>query len=60
MGQIKEIYKSELGFIGNHSHSHEYLVDEDLNLIKKDLLKSMSIFKELGSNSTFFLIHWGI
>ena len=58
--QIKEIYKSELGFIGNHSHSHEYLVDEDLNLIKKDLLKSISIFKkELGSNSTFFSYPFG-
>ena len=26
--QIKEIEKSGLGIIGNHSHTHEYLVDE--------------------------------
>ena len=27
--QIKELHKSENVEIGNHSHSHEYLVDED-------------------------------
>ena len=25
--EIKEIEKSEFGYIGHHSHTHEYLVD---------------------------------
>ena len=32
--QIKEIAKEEFVHIGNHSHSHEYLVDESPNEIK--------------------------
>ena len=55
--QIKELYDSENVEIGNHSHSHEYLVDESPDLIKSDIIKSIKIFKEnLGENSEFFLI----
>ena len=55
--QIIEISKEEFVHIGNHSHSHEYLVDEDNNLIKEDIKKSIKIFKEkLGYNSIFFHI----
>ena len=25
--EIKEIEKSKIGFIGHHSHTHEYLID---------------------------------
>ena len=54
--QILELYNSKNVEIGNHSHSHEYLVDEDSNFIKKDILKSIEIFKDkLGKNSDFFL-----
>ena len=54
--QIREISQSELAEIGNHSHSHEYLVDESSEVIKKDILGSIKIFKEkLGKNSEFFL-----
>ena len=35
--QIKEIEESGLGIIGNHSHTHEYLVDETNNQIINDL-----------------------
>ena len=35
--QIKEIEKSGLGIIGNHSHTHEYLVDETNNQIIDDI-----------------------
>ena len=31
--QIREIAKEEFVHIGNHSHSHEYLIDEDIKLI---------------------------
>ena len=50
--QILELYESELVEIGNHSHSHEYLVDEGNDFIKEDILKSIEIFKnKLGKNS---------
>ncbi len=58
--QIKEIAESELVEIGNHSHSHEYLVDEDKNLIKQDIVKSMELFKNnLKNNSSFFSYPFG-
>ena len=46
--------------IGNHSHSHEYLVDENPEIIKNDILKSIEIFnKKLGRNSNFFSYPFG-
>ena len=58
--QILELYKSENVEIGNHSHSHEYLVDENSDFIKKDILKSIEIFeKKLGKNSEFFSYPFG-
>ena len=44
--QIREISKENFVEIGNHSHSHEYLVDEDIDLIKEDIEKSIRIFKK--------------
>ena len=44
--QIKEIDKEDFVEIGNHSHTHEYLVDEDKDIILKDIKKSISIFKK--------------
>ena len=53
--QIKELSESRYVEIGNHSHSHEYLVDESSETIKKDILKSIKIFKEnLGGILNFF------
>ena len=58
--QIIEISKSDIVEIGNHSHSHEYLVDESPESIKKDILKSIEIFeKKLGKNSEFFSYPFG-
>ena len=58
--QILELHQSDNVEIGNHSHSHEYLVDEESNFIKKDIQKSISIFKEkLGKNSEFFSYPFG-
>ena len=58
--QIKEISKEDFVEIGNHSHSHEYLVDESDELIKEDIAKSISIFKKnLGKNSDFFSYPFG-
>ena len=58
--QIREIAKEDFVEIGNHSHTHEYLVDENKNIIVNDIKKSMSIFKkELGENSEFFSYPFG-
>jgi peptidoglycan/xylan/chitin deacetylase (PgdA/CDA1 family) len=43
--QIKEIDKSNLVTIGNHSHSHEYLIDWENEKIINDLKTSINIFK---------------
>ena len=42
--QILELYDNENVEIGNHSHSHEYLVEENTETIKKDIAKSIKIF----------------
>ena len=58
--QIKELNKENFVEIGNHSHSHEYLVEENSNVIRKDIEKSIKIFKEeLGKNSNFFSYPFG-
>ncbi len=58
--QIKEIEKENFVEIGNHSHTHEYLVDEKKNLIISDIEQSISIFKKnLGKNSYFFSYPFG-
>ena len=44
--QIREISKENFVHIGNHSHSHEYLIDESPKKILEDLNLSISIFKK--------------
>ena len=58
--QIKEISRESFVEIGNHSHSHEYLVDENNEIITSDIKKSIDIFiKKLGKNSDFFSYPFG-
>ena len=58
--QIKEIEKEEFAFIGNHSHSHEYLVEFDFNKFKKDIDTSIKKFIEnIGYNPLFFSYPFG-
>ena len=58
--QIRELSKEDFVEIGNHSHTHEYLVDENNELIKKDIETSIAIFeKNLGKNSIFFSYPFG-
>ena len=58
--QIREIRKENFVEIGNHSHTHEYLADENKDIIMADIKKSISIFKkELGKNSDFFSYPFG-
>jgi len=58
--QIKEIEKEKFAFLGNHSHSHNYLVDLTFENFKKDINKSIKIFKkEVGYNPIFFSYPFG-
>ena len=58
--QIKEIAASNLGTIGNHSHSHDYLIDWKDDKIKFDLETSIKIFKkELGYSPKIFSYPFG-
>ena len=57
---IREIEKYDFVEIGNHSHTHEYLIDFTNEEIRKDLTNSLNIFKkELGKNSNFFSYPFG-
>ena len=58
--QIKEIDKEDFAFIGNHSHSHKYLVNFDFEEFKKDIDQSIKIFEEkLGYNPIYFSYPFG-
>ena len=58
--QIKEIEKEDFAFIGNHSHTHEYLLDFEFNDFKKDIDSSIKIFNEkLGYNPIYFSYPFG-
>jgi len=58
--QIKEISQFDFVHIGNHSHSHEYLVDWSDDKIEEDLKTSIKIFKEkLNHETKFFAYPFG-
>ena len=58
--QIREIGKEDFVHIGNHSHSHEFLIDMTADQIKQDIIQSIEIFqKELGYKSEFFSYPFG-
>ncbi len=58
--EIIEISNEDFVFIGNHSHSHEYLVKYNFEKFEKDILKSIKLFeKNLGYNSKFFSYPFG-
>ena len=44
--EIIEIEKSDIGFIGHHSHTHEYLIDMREDEFINDIETSTKIFKE--------------
>ena len=58
--EIKEIEKYDFVTIGNHSHSHDYLVNFSYDEFKKDIEKSIKIFEDnLGYNPKFFSYPFG-
>ena len=58
--QIKELEKEPIAYIGNHSHSHSYLVSLKNDDFINDINISSSIFKkQLGYNPIFFSYPFG-
>jgi len=58
--QIKELEKETFVYIGNHSHTHNYLVDLNNSDFINDIVKSIKIFKKkLGYNPIFFSYPYG-
>ena len=58
--EIREIDNSEIGHIGHHSHTHEYLIDMNKNEFIKDIETATKIFKEkLGYSPSIFSYPFG-
>ena len=58
--QIKEVESHDFAYIGNHSHTHEYLLDFSHDEFEKDIKNSIKIFTEkLGYNPIFFSYPFG-
>jgi poly-beta-1,6-N-acetyl-D-glucosamine N-deacetylase len=58
--QINEIMKNDFVTIGNHSHTHEYLIDWEDEKIKSDLETSIKIFKnKIGYSPKIFSYPFG-
>ena len=58
--QIRTVEKENFAYIGNHSHSHEYLVNYGFDDFSYDINKSIEIFKsEIGYNPIFFSYPFG-
>ena len=55
--EIIEISKFDFVHIGNHSHSHDYLVDESDEFIKKDLETAKKLLDEKLSYKTKFFAY---
>jgi peptidoglycan/xylan/chitin deacetylase (PgdA/CDA1 family) len=58
--QIKKLEKENIVYIGNHSHTHNYLVDLKNNDLVEDINTASAIFiKNLGYNPIFFSYPFG-
>ena len=58
--QIKEVEAEKFTIIGHHSHSHEYLVDNDNDFFISDIKKANEIFlKNLGYIPNLFSYPFG-
>ena len=58
--QIREVESEEFAFIGHHSHTHNYLIDETNDQFILDIEKANEIFiKELGYIPSLFSYPFG-
>ncbi len=58
--QIKEVENESFAYIGNHSHSHDYLTKFNFEKFVEDIERSIIIFNnKLGYNPSFFSYPFG-
>ena len=58
--QIREIEETDFAVIGHHSHSHEYLIDYDIQEFIEDIETANNIFlKEIGYVPSIFSYPFG-
>jgi len=58
--ELREISKFDFTHIGNHSHTHDYLVDKTDREIREDIKTSIKLFKEkLNHETKFFAYPFG-
>ena len=58
--EIKEIQQSKFGYIGHHSHTHEYLIDMSEEEFVNDIETATKVFKEkLGYSPQIFSYPFG-
>ena len=58
--QIKEVENESFAYIGNHSHSHDYLTKFNFEKFVEDIERSINIFNnKLGYNPSFFSYPFG-
>ena len=58
--QIKELESESFAYIGNHSHSHDYLTKFSFRMFVEDIEESIKIFNDkLGYNPRFFSYPFG-
>ena len=58
--QIREIESEKFAFIGHHSHTHDYLIEDTNDIFIKDIEKANKIFlKELGYIPNLFSYPFG-
>ena len=58
--QIREIESEKFAFIGHHSHTHDYLIDDTNDIFINDIEKANKIFlKELGYIPNLFSYPFG-
>ena len=58
--QIKEIEKHDFAIIGHHSHTHDYLIDEENDKFIYDIKTANELFlKELGYIPSLFSYPFG-
>ena len=58
--QLKEVESYSFAYLGNHSHSHEYMIEFDFKKFKNDINKSIEIFNaQFSYNPIFFSYPFG-
>ena len=58
--QIRELEKESIAYIGNHSHTHDYLVDlKNEDFIKDIDIATKTFIKNIGYNPIFFSYPFG-